>query len=87
VSILSKVVNFLSSSTDKIDDPYADIASIDGVHYNHAKITHKQAVRKMAEYGMSAKYNIHDKKWVVEYNRQMEVSESFREAVEAIKVD
>jgi len=87
VGIFEKVANFFNRESATETDPYTDIASTDGVHYNHAKITHKQAVRKMAEYGMSAKYNIHDKKWVVEYNRQMEVSESFREAVEAIKVD
>ena len=68
-------------------DPHSELADTTGVHYNHAKITHKEAVRKMAEYGMTAKHNIHDKKWVVTYNQQMSVSESFREAVEAIKVD
>ena len=67
-------------------DPHAEAADTAGVHYNHAKITHKQAVRKMAEYGMSANYNIHDKKWIVKYERQLSVSDSFREAVEAIKV-
>jgi hypothetical protein len=67
-------------------DPYEELASTKGVHYNHAKITHKEAVRKMAEYGMSAQYNIYDKRWVVKYGTQVEVSESFREAVEAIKV-
>lgn len=67
-------------------DPHAEAADTTGVHYNHARITHKQAVRKMAEYGMSANYNIYDKRWVVKYNTQVEVSESFREAVEAIKV-
>ena len=87
MSIFEKVANFFGNGADNFDDPYTDIASTAGVQYNHARITHKQAVRKMAEYGMSAKYNIHDKKWVVEYNRQMSVSDSFREAVEAIKVD
>ena len=67
-------------------DPHADAADTTGVHYNHARITHKEAVRKMAEYGMSAHYNIYDKRWVVKHGTQVEVSESFREAVEAIKV-
>jgi hypothetical protein len=87
VSILSKVVNFLSLGTDKIDDPYADIASIDGVHYNHAKITHKEATRKMREYGMSAYYNVSSQVWVVKHNNQTSTDESFRVAVQNIKVD
>ena len=87
MSILSKVVNFLNPSTDKVDDPYADIASTEGVHYNSAKLTHKEATRKMREYGMSAHYNLHNQTWTVKYGERTSIDESFRVAVQNIKVD
>ena len=65
------------------------VVSIDvtGVHYSKAKLTHKEATRKMKEYGMSAQYNVHEEKWTVRHGTQTSVDESFRVAVQNIKVD
>ena len=65
------------------------VVSIDvtGVHYSKAKLTHKEATRKMKEYGMSAYYNVSSQVWVVKHNNQTSTDESFRVAVQNIKVD
>jgi len=56
------------------------------VRYSKAHITHKEAVRKMAQYGMSAVYDPKKGLWTIKYLDQQVISDSFREAVQDIKV-
>ena len=68
-------------------DPHAEIVDTVGVHYSTAKLTHKEATRRMKEYGMSAHYNINAGTWTVKYGERKSIDESFRVAVQKIKVD
>jgi len=67
-------------------DPHEVCCDTKNVKYSKARITHKEAVRLMAQYGMSA---VHDPKkglWTIKYLDQQVTSDSFREAVQDIKV-
>ena len=67
-------------------DPHEICCDTKNVRYSRARITHKEAVRLMAQYGMSA---VHDPKkglWTIKYFDQSVTSDSFREAVQDIKV-
>jgi hypothetical protein len=87
VGVFSKISNFFKNQQVTETDPYAELASTTGVHYNSAKLTHKEATRKMREYGMSAHYNLHNQTWTVKYGERTSIDESFRVAVQKIKVD
>jgi len=67
-------------------DPHEICCDTTDVRYSKARITHKEAIRIMAQYGMSA---VHDPKkglWTIKYLDQQVTSDSFREAVQDIKV-
>ena len=87
MGIFDKISNFFKNQAVTETDPYVDLASTNGVHYNHAKLTHKEATRRMKEYGMSAHYNINAGTWTVKYGERKSIDESFRVAVQKIKVD
>ena len=56
------------------------------VRYSKAHITHKEAVKLMAKYGMSAAHDPKKGLWTIKYLDQQITSDSFREAVQDIKV-
>jgi hypothetical protein len=85
-NFFNKAKNLLPSATFQVDQ-HVTTVDITGVHYSQAKITHKEATRRMKQYGMSAQYNIHEEKWTVKYADQTSTDESFRVAVQNIKVD